>query len=97
MLLKLMSDEAIPDHDNRKRFRLFDDVKRVTFVRDPESNDLTGVFAEVIWRDGERDIHFLTGNAYLMNDQGKTIQSFDYYYNPADRLSNDKPVKKKST
>lgn len=80
MFLKLMSDEPLPDHDSRKRFRLLDGIKKVVFQRGTD-----GATVEIHHDDARFDIEFLTGNAYLMNDQGKTIQSFDNHYTREDQ------------
>lgn len=75
MFLKIMSgDEKLADCDSRKTFQLFDKVTCVTFNRAPDGEPPR---ARIVF-EGDDDIEDfpVPGNAYLMNDQGKTIASF---------------------
>lgn len=77
MFLKLMSSDAAPDHDSRKRFRILDDVTAVDFER-ADAGAAEGSYpqARVTFRDGKSEYFYLDGNAYVMSDAGKTISSF---------------------
>jgi hypothetical protein len=71
MYLKLMGPENAPDEDSRKIFTAHGDVKSVRFAR---KKDAATVLVHFDNYDCEEFI--LEGNAYLMNDAGKTIASF---------------------
>lgn len=72
MYLKIMGPENAPDADTRKTFRLIE-CREAQFYRDDDGN----AFAYMnpgSWDDGyELPI---VGNAYLMNESGKTVASF---------------------
>ena len=78
MLLKIMSNENLPDDDNRKAFRLYSGVSQVEFqkVGHPTSTDEPAAYAHVLWENGESESLRLGANAYVMNDAGKTVASF---------------------
>lgn len=77
MFLKLMSDENIPDSDTRKSYRLLARVDAVHFNRSPEAPEPShNARAYVTFEGGEREEFDLVGNAYVMNDTGKTIEKF---------------------
>ena len=77
MFLKLMSDENIPDFDNRKSFRLLAHVSGVYFNRSPEAPKPSATpRAYVNFDDGESAEYDLDGSAYVLNDEGKTIEKF---------------------
>ena len=71
MFLKITSSEDAPDSDSRKTFQLFDHVESVLFERNG-----AGPAAVVTFDNGEQERFDLPGNAYLMNDHGKTVASF---------------------
>lgn len=73
LTLKLMSDENIPDDDSRKSFFLHAGVKSVDFRRDPDNPDVCR--AHVLFSTGLETFD-LVGNAYVMNENGKTVSSF---------------------
>lgn len=77
MFVKLMSDENAPDQDSRKEFRLLADVTAVIFKRRVEApvEDDTP-HAIVIFKDMTVESYPLVGNAYILNDEGKTIEKF---------------------
>lgn len=83
LLLKIMSNENIPDNDSRKTFNLYADIVSAHFnrhedgsatahlwVREPVKTAEVPGFVEV-----EKYVD-VTGNCYLMNDNGKTIATF---------------------
>jgi len=72
MLVKFMSDENAADEDSRKTFRLLSGVKVCEFVRSVE----TGAVACLTMDDGSYHEEHLRGNAYVMNESGKTVSSF---------------------
>lgn len=73
MILKLMGPESASDSDTRKTFRLLCGVSAVDFGR---SEVCSASYADVTFNDGETERYNLNGNAYVMNDSGKTISAF---------------------
>lgn len=71
MFLKIMSGEDAPDSDSRKTFQLLDHVASAEFERENGR-----ALAHVLFVSGEEESYPLEGNAYLMNDAGKTVASF---------------------
>lgn len=72
MFLKIMNQEDnSPDSDSRATFMLHDFVLTADFEREDGK-----AFVQVLFADGDRERFEVTGNAYLMNDQGKTVASF---------------------
>jgi hypothetical protein len=89
MLLKIMSAENIPDDDSRKLFMLHSNVASVEFGR--WENKPT---ACVHYLDGTTNETVpLAGNAYLMNDAGKTVASFGAGEHPNSGISMVFPTK----
>lgn len=77
MYLKLMSGEDAPDGDSCKTYRLFSHVSSVSFDRRANGTAVAEVVFDVDSASGVGIETFeLEGNAYLMNDDGKTISSF---------------------
>ncbi len=77
MFVKLMSSENAPDQDSRKEFRLLADVIAVIFkrrVEAPEPDDTP--HAIITFKDLSVESFPLVGNAYVLNDEGKTIEKF---------------------
>lgn len=73
MYLKVMEPENVPDSDSRKSFRVFAGLKWCRFDRDHPSNM---PHAMVEYENGHNAEVELDGNAYLLNDAGKTIAAF---------------------
>lgn len=71
MYLKIMGDDDAGDDDTRKTFRLLQQVVAVNFDR---MGDLA--FAQCTFEDDSFEQFEIPGNAYIMNDQGKTIGKF---------------------
>jgi hypothetical protein len=71
MYVKLMSGVDIPDAHWAKPFQVIE-CKSVQFIRD---NGGQGPAAII-----DNDTHQLQGNAYVLNAQGKTIESFPFSY-----------------
>jgi hypothetical protein len=71
MYVKLMSGEDMPDANDAKPYHLIE-CKSVLFIRD---NGGQGPAAVI-----DNDTIRLTGNAYVLNAQGKTIDSFPFSY-----------------
>lgn len=73
--LKIMSGDGGLDSDPRKKFKLFSipDDRHVEFAANHEGTDDEQPIAR-IWRGVEMELEiWLVGNAYLMNDAGRTI------------------------
>lgn len=82
MYLKLMSDQNLPDSDPSHDFVMIQlgDKDELAFARQTLSNgaqcpDSTVVSAIITCEDGSQREIRLTGNAYVLNAQGKTIAS----------------------
>lgn len=78
MFLKIMSGENAADNDSRKMFYLFDRVASVEFLRQEGR-----AIANVIFDGGAEENFPVPGNAYVMNDMGKTVASFGSAQLPA--------------
>lgn len=73
MYLKLMSGEDAPDSDSRKSFTIHSGVLSCDFGRNGPQGQAT---AYVVFERGDPETFTLEGNAYLMNEAGKTIGQF---------------------
>ena len=73
MYLKIMGDENAPDSDPRKTFHIYE-VTGAEFYRDEDGNARVYVDRPAGEIEGSYDLP-VTGNAYLMNFEGKTIAS----------------------
>jgi len=77
LIVKIMSAENAPDADPCKGHILAADVRHVVFDR-----DTAGRAWAAIWRPGDSldeaapERFAVTGNAYVMNEAGRTISSF---------------------
>lgn len=69
MYLKIMSQEDKPDHNNSKSFEIIE-CKSVAFYRDAFTNDPFAIVDDCRYD--------LTGNAYVMNEAGRTVSAFAY-------------------
>lgn len=80
MIVKVMGSENMPDSSPRKSFELFH-VKRVQFYR-VEDKDKGLIARARLWVFGNPEVGFLdeilTGNAYVLNETGKTISTFAF-------------------
>lgn len=78
MYLKLMSDEDLPDGDIAKGCKIIGGISEVTYgicnTEPDKGKAILLVTYDVLKFRCDRMV--LEGNAYLMNDNGKTIQSF---------------------
>lgn len=72
MLLKIMGSENLPDDSPYKSCTVLSGVKCVNYKKDESKRQ---AFLDVVF-EGSREEFFLGGNAYLMNDAGKTVQAF---------------------
>jgi hypothetical protein len=72
MIVKFMSDEDMADACNAKQFRLFSDVRNIDFTRNDDGEPL----AWLTFRDGSMQTVGPQGNTYVMDDTGKTIETF---------------------
>lgn len=83
MILKLMSSENMSDDNTGKGCRIVDDVCEVLYSKREvkEETEVTyETILDVTYRSPNRgtltETFYMQGNAYLMNDSGKTIQSY---------------------
>ena len=89
--LKIMSAEDKPDSDKDKEYRLIGDLKEVRFKRSwatrydcaqlglPEplrGKVQTVCMAVCELPSGASATYLLTGNCYVLNDEGKTVDSY---------------------
>lgn len=83
MIVKIMSDENVPDDDPRKSYLLYGNVSSVTWNRAADDS----VTARMYIRDdvktatvpgfSEHEVYAeVPANAYVMNQNGKTISTF---------------------
>jgi hypothetical protein len=70
MYVKIMSDQDLPDHSDAKNHWLIE-CRRVSFSRADDGSP-------VAWIDDDQPFS-CPGNVYVMNKEGKTIQSFSHY------------------
>jgi len=73
LIVKLMAADNLPDCDTRKGHKLFTGVSAVDFSRDERGQAFAHLFfvGEV-----DPETFVLNGNAYVMNEAGKTVSSF---------------------
>lgn len=76
MLIQLMSDENIPDDDPAKGCTIVANVVEVKFSRLGTGEACLHVEYSQPNRGLTAEDFVLRGNAYLMNDSGKTVRSF---------------------
>lgn len=79
MFLKIMGGENVPDGNVSKTFQLLGDLQSVSFRRFEKADGIheAGSAEAIVWRrDQGCEFHPLPGNAYVLNDDGKTIESF---------------------
>lgn len=72
LTLKFMGHENFPDADSRKSHMLIHNVDSVNFTRPPNSKPL----ALVTFTTGDQEEFKLDGNVYVLNHDGKTIDTF---------------------
>lgn len=71
MYLKIMSGENAADSDSRKSYEILDNVASAKFERiDGEP------VVHVVFDDGDVEDYTISGNAYVMNESGRTISTF---------------------
>jgi hypothetical protein len=83
LTLKLLSGQDLPDDDPTKDFTLIQitDDEVLQFVHIGKSGVYKGdeysaeVLALIVRRDGAEQAYPLTGNAYVLNSNGKTVAS----------------------
>lgn len=88
LVLKIMHDEDLADDDSRKHFTLVSNVSSVRFVQDPvteyertffknpKPEEFSAQFAVCEMVGGGTHRYIVTGNCYVMNDRGRTIETF---------------------
>lgn len=81
LLMKIIAADAdceLSDDDPYKTFRLYTGIVNVSFQRST-NGDSPGAWAEVLFADSPAAESIdLFGNAYVMNENGKTVASFYY-------------------
>jgi len=75
--VKMMSAEDIPDEDSRKNFTIFADVKQVSFEwwSPAGDGDFNTLQMNLFYPDDTSQAVGVTGNVYIMNQNGKTVAS----------------------
>lgn len=86
MYLKIMAEENLPDRDPCKGFRLIE-CQSVEFYRTSNSDGDRGFenvpgaplfhVAQANFINGDFSVIVLKSNAYVLNDNGKTVESFE--------------------
>ena len=83
LYVKIMSDQDSPDTDPCKHYMIVpvenDQVMRFCENAEGSGPDIPRYMLEVHSPDGSHEGHPLTGNAYVMNEAGKTIASHGCY------------------
>lgn len=76
MYLKIMSDDGLPDEDYRKKYTMIEVVK-FEFYRSLSSGAVASIpfvsYTDIIGKESSQAIY---ANIYVMNNQGKTIDSW---------------------
>lgn len=76
MYLKIMTDDGLADSDYRKKYTMIDIVK-VEFYRSASSGTVESIpYVDIIDSLGKDHSFAVHSNVYVMNDQGKTIDSW---------------------
>ena len=83
LIVKIMSDENLPDDDDRKTYMLFGNVSSVAWVRHGDGSAMARMYvrdetktAEVSGFSEHEVLADVAANAYVMNERGKTVASF---------------------
>lgn len=79
MILKLMGCENMPDDDPLKTCQIIDDIQEAKFEYLTTGEAALSVQYRKPNRGLTRETFVLKANAYLMNDNGKTVQAFGSY------------------
>lgn len=76
MFLKIMSDDGLADKDYRKKFKMIE-VTQFEFYKEQTEDRVVPVPC-VSYTDllGKEQFQIVEGNVYVMNSQGKTIESW---------------------
>ena len=78
LYIKMMADEDKPDTDQWKDYTMFTVESNETFSFEKEHVDAANrvrYYLQISKKDGSFISTALTGNVYIMNEQGKTIAS----------------------
>jgi hypothetical protein len=77
MFLKLMGNENLHDHHSAKSFKIVANIDELKFsINECTNESLLQVHYSIPNRGLTEELFVLSANAYLMNSEGKTIQSF---------------------
>ncbi len=77
LYVKIMSGEDLSDTDQKKHYTIVpvQNSEVMRFCTNEEGEGQEKYALEVHHPDGTHESHALTGNAYVMNEQGRTIAS----------------------
>lgn len=81
LFLKAMSGQALPDSSPHKHFTLFPIPADSALSFGKSDHDPHGVRASWFTNKGLQTVE-LEGNAYVLNEQGKTIAKHDFSRSP---------------
>lgn len=77
MFVKFMKNDGLADTDYGKSYTMIEvlSIEFVTWEKD-EYLPSSGWMARYNTKDGKCDMWPVSGNVYIMNDEGKTVDSF---------------------
>ena len=83
LIVKIMSDENLPDDDARKTYMVYGNVASVAWIRHSDGSAMARMYvrdetktAEVQGFSEHEVLADVPANAYVMNERGKTVASF---------------------
>lgn len=76
MILQVMSGGSLPDSNPGKGCQIIDKIREVTFRRGIHDEPLLDVCYDVPHRGIMEETISMSGTAYLLNDNGKTVHTF---------------------
>ena len=91
MYIKIMSGEDISDGDERKTYRLLQDVQEVEFGR----TDAGSLMVDVLFSDGCHLVTYPEGNVYVLGSDGAVVSSMavaQYHPDPEPDLPDEAEV-----
>jgi hypothetical protein len=77
MIIKIMGEENLPDNNGSKTFALHE-AETVKFSRDQYGLNVTLVHKLPGDNNYQEVTYVATGNVYVMNNEGKTIESLSF-------------------
>lgn len=76
MFLKIMSDDGLADHDHRKKYQMIEVVDFWVYRSLSSGTVESQPSVTYINKLGQECSRVVHGNVYVMNDQGKTIDTW---------------------